>query len=132
TTTFLWQGSSHGGGNWVDPLLGHNIGATYNPTGLDEGLLLRLTVSLTNSGGTTTTTQSFGIVQEDPNETALVTLSGNAVEGQTVIAAVNEPDAPTTGILYTFQTSPDGVNWTTVQSLTDVNTYTTVEGTEGQ
>src|SRR5262249_10305921 len=91
-----------------------------------------LTVSLTNSGGTTTTTQSFGIVQEDPNETALVTLSGNAVEGQTVTATVNEPDAPATGILYTFQTSTDGVNWTTVQSQTDVNTYAIAGNSEGQ
>ena len=69
-----------------------------------------------------------------PVDDASVSLNGlsgsNAVEGQQVTAVVTDADAPSSGIIYTFETSSDGTNWTPVQSGSSAS-YTPGETDEG-
>ena len=101
-----------------------------------EGGTLEVVVSFAdpgNASGSETTTVSAGTVQENPAENATISLaglsSGNAVEGQLVTVTVTEPDAPASGITYTWK-----VNGSTVKTGVDAagNTYTPTETDEGQ
>ena len=128
--TYSWQ-TQDVNGNWDQ--VGSN--SSYTPTENDEGLALRLVTTYADDpSGSESRTVDLGIVQENPNENADITLagltSGNAVEGQQITATVTEPDAPASGITYTFETSSDGTNWTTVQSGSSA-TYTPGEADEG-
>ncbi|MDR3659051.1 MAG: hypothetical protein P4L86_01315, partial [Mycobacterium sp.] len=83
-------------------------GATYTPTETDEGGTLAVAVSFTDTHGNAEIgSTTVGTVAEDPNENATVALVGldsnnNAVEGQQITASVADPDAPTSGITYTW------------------------------
>jgi hypothetical protein len=109
--------------------------ATYTPTEGDEGGTLEVVVSLTdpgNPGNTETITVVAGTVHESPTENATISLagltSGNAVQDTQLTATVTDPDAPASGINYTWK-----VNGTTVFTGTDAagKTYTPTEGNEG-
>jgi FG-GAP-like repeat len=108
-------------------------GNTYTPTEANEGLPITVSASFTDTHGNAESgTTSAGTVQENPAENATISLaglaSGNAVEGRQITATVTDPDAPASGINYTWK-----VNGTTVFSGTDAagNTYTPTEANEG-
>jgi len=109
--------------------------AVYVPTESDEGHALTVNISFTDAlGQVESSSASAGKVAESPTENATIVLSGlneagNAVEGQQLTASVNEPDAPASGIIYTWT-----VNGQTVHTGTDANgaSYTPTEADEGQ
>jgi fibronectin-binding autotransporter adhesin len=84
---------------------------SYVPTEADEGRQFQVVVSYTDADDHAEKTRiAAGVVQEDPNENAAITLTGltkgNAVEGVKVTATVTDSDAPKSGITYTW--SVDG------------------------
>jgi Domain of unknown function (DUF4347)/FG-GAP-like repeat len=133
SATYQWQVNT--GSGFVNATGTGATTATYTPTEGDEGGTLQVVVSFADAGnasGSETTTVSAGTVQESSTENATISLaglaSGNAVEGQQITATVTEPDAPASGINYTWK-----VNGTTVFTGTDAagNTYTPTEADEG-
>jgi fibronectin-binding autotransporter adhesin len=106
----------------------------YVPSEADEGRQLKVVVSYTDADNHAETSSiSAGIVQEDPNENASITLSGltkgNAVEGVKVIATVTDSDAPKSGIIYTWSVG-DQVVKTGVDAYG--SSYTPTEYDEGK
>jgi hypothetical protein len=108
-------------------------GNSYTPVEADEGKALTVNVSFTDvAGNAETGSATGGTVQESPTENATFALtgltSGNAVQGQQVTATVTEPDAPASGITYTWK-----VNGSTVHTGVDAagSTYTPSEADEG-
>jgi hypothetical protein len=83
-------------------------GKTYTPTEANEGLPITVSVSFTDTHGNAESgTASAGTVQERPTENASFTVSG-LVNGQAeanhpLTATVTEPDAPASGITYTWK-----------------------------
>src|SRR5260370_574846 len=109
-------------------------GSTYTPTELDEGQAISVSVSFTDTHTNAETgTASAGTVAENPAENATISMAGltggNAVEGTQLSATVTDPDAPASGITYTWT-----VNGLTVLSGVDAagSTYTPTEFDEGQ
>jgi hypothetical protein len=104
-------------------------GSSYTPTEGNEGSILAVATSFTDvHGNHETGTLTAGSVAESPTENATVSLSGAPVEGQLITATVTEPDAPSSGITYTWT-----INGTTVHSGVDAagSSYTPTEGNEG-
>src|SRR6201999_2850079 len=105
-------------------------GNTYTPTEADEGQAISVSVSFHETNGDFKTgSASAGTVQESAADQTL-SLSGldanhNAVEGQQITAAVNDPDAGSS-ITYTWT-----VGGATVQGDSG-NTYTPTEADEGK
>jgi hypothetical protein len=92
---------------------------SYTPTEADEGLPITVSVSFTDKHGNAESgTASAGIVEERPTENASFTVAGHPVPNQTLTATVTEPDAPNSGITYSWI-----VNGITKQSGSS-NTYT--------
>ncbi len=127
--TYSWQ-TLDVNGNWNQV----GSGSSYAPTETDEGHSLKLvTTYAADPSGSESKTVNFGVVQESPTENASIVLSGltsgNAVEGQQITATVSEPDAPASGITYTWT-----VGNTVVHSGSDAAgaTYTPTENHEGQ
>jgi fibronectin-binding autotransporter adhesin len=101
--------------------------ATYVPNENDEGHALTVNISFADAlHQVETSSASAGTVAESPTENATISLDGAAVEGQQITATVTDPDAPASGILYTW--TVDGV---TVCTGIDANSYTPTEGNEG-
>ena len=104
-------------------------GSSYTPIEGNEGGVLAVAVSFTDTHGNVETGNvSAGTVAEKPGENAAISLSGAAVEGAPITATVTEPDAPTSGITYTWT-----VNGATVKTGVDAagSSYTPIEGNEG-
>jgi FG-GAP-like repeat len=138
--TFIWKA----GGTVV------GSGNTYTPSEADEGKPLTVDISFTDLGDSNgDVTESdpavpvgthFGvpssvanIVQENPNENAAFTVAGlvngHLAPNQQLTATVTEPDAPTSGITYTWQV--DGVTRKTGVDSAG-NTFTPVLGDESK
>jgi hypothetical protein len=119
--TYQWQLDGHDIANATD--------AIYLPTEGDEGHALTVNVSFVDAlSHTETSSASAGTVAESPTENATISLSGAAVEGTPITASVTDPDAPASGIVYTWT-----VGNTVVHTGTDAagDTYTPSEGNEG-
>ena len=110
-------------------------GNTYTPNENDEGLPVSVSVSFTDTHGDVgeTGTVSAGTVQENPTENASFSVSGlvsgHVVEGNQLTATVTEPDAPASGIPYTWK-----VNGSTVHTGVDAagSSYTPTDTDEGK
>ncbi|MBV8824881.1 MAG: VCBS repeat-containing protein, partial [Hyphomicrobiales bacterium] len=106
--------------------------ATYTPAEADEGGALSVIVTYAGDGDSTTATAA-NAVAESPTENASFTVAGlvngHAAPDHALTATVTEPDAPASGITYTWQV--DGVT-----KLTGVdaagNTYTPHAGDAGK
>jgi hypothetical protein len=124
--TYQWQ------------LDGENIqdatSASYTPTESDEGHALTVEVGFIDAQQHSETSEaSAGTVQESPTENAAIALSGlvdgSPVEHHQVTAIVTDPDAPSSGITYTWM-----VGGQTVKTGMDAdgNSYTPTEADEGK
>ena len=128
--TFTWKA----GGNVV------GSGSTYTPSEADEGKPLTVDASFADPGNgavaesnTNVAVGSPDIVQENPTENASFTVSGlvngRMVPNQQLAATVTEPDAPASGITYTWQV--DGITRKTGVDSAG-NTFTPVLGDDSQ
>ncbi len=127
--TYQWYAD----GTLVHTALDNN---SYTPTEADEGKALTVTTSFTDATNDpeSGTSAASAVVAESPTENATISLAGlngdgNAVQDTPITATVTDGDAPASGIIYTFQTSSDGTNWTTVQTGTSAS-YTPTEADE--
>jgi len=82
-------------------------GNTYTPTENDEGSPIGVAVSFTDTHGFSESgSASAGTVQESPTENASISISGQVSghpqDGHQLTATVTEPDAPASGITYTW------------------------------
>lgn len=121
---------------WVS--VQHGNSNSYTPTESVEGEQIRVEVTYTDTHGQP---QDFivpaGTVQDDPNESAHVDLTGldgdNAVDGTPVVATVTDDDAPSgSGITYIFQTyDVNTSSWSIVQQGGG-NSYTPGESDDGK
>lgn len=120
---------------WV--IVQHGNSNSYTPTESVEGEQIRVEVTYTDAHGQP---QDFivpaGTVQDDPNESAHVELTGldgdNAVDGTPVVATVTDSDAPASGITYIFQTyDVNTSSWSIVQQGGG-NSYTPGESDDGK
>lgn len=121
---------------WVS--VQHGNSNSYTPTESVEGEQIRVEVTYTDTHGQP---QDFivpaGTVQDDPNESAHVQLTGldgdNAVDGTPVVATVTDDDAPSgSGITYIFQTyDVNTSSWSIVQQGSG-NSYTPGESDDGK
>ncbi len=106
---------------------------TYTPQEADEGQAISVAVSFTDSNGDTESgSVSGGKVAQSPADATLsltgLDVNNNAVEGQQVTAAVNDPTAGS-GITYTWTV---GGNQVTPDGGPGGNTYTPTVADEGQ
>nr|WP_246752021.1 VCBS domain-containing protein [Bradyrhizobium diazoefficiens] len=121
---------------WV--MLQHGSGNSYTPTEAIEGEQVQVEAFYTDlQGQLQRLVAPAGTVQEDPNESAHVELTGldgnNAVDGMTVYATVTDDDAPSgSGITYIFQTyDVNTSSWSIVQQGGG-NSYTPGESDDGK
>jgi hypothetical protein len=128
--TFIWKA----GGNVV------GSGSAYTPSEADEGRPLTVDVSFIDPAASNVAESNTGvavgspnIVQESATENASFTVSGlvngHLTPNQQLTATVTEPDAPTSGITYTWQV--DGVTRKTGVDSAG-NTFTPVLGDESK
>src|SRR4029077_2323849 len=134
-TGYQWQSSSNGGATWSN--IASATSASYTAAEADEGHLLRVVETATDSDGgpsTTSTSAATGPVSDITLAfTSQASISGTAKEGS-VLSAVNgtldDSDAAVTG--YQWQISADGsTNWSNIGGATG-STYTPVETDETQ
>jgi hypothetical protein len=129
TVHYRWQSSADGGKSWTD--ISGAITPTYTLGEGDENHLIRVHTSLTDDTGQTVTANSdptASVVDVFP--TLSVTVTGSAIERQTLTAhAVAGSDESET-VHYQWQSSADGgKSWTDISGAT-APTYTLGEGHE--
>ena len=128
TATYQWQVNT--GSGFVNATGTGATTATYTPTEGDEGGQLQVIITTADPGNPgSKETLTLGVpvaVQESPTENASFTVSGlvagHPVPNHALTATVTEPDAPNSGITYTWQ-----VNGVTRQTGSS-NTYTPQPG----
>jgi hypothetical protein len=135
TATVTDGGSAVTGATYTFKVAGTSVQSSasnsYTPVEADEGKALTVDVSFTDVAGNAESLAgtSAGTVNENPNENATFTVSGlvngHAVPNHPLTATVTEPDAPGSGITYTWK-----VNGVTTHTGVDGagNTYTPQPG----
>src|SRR4029077_5414489 len=133
-TGYQWQSSSNGGATWSN--IAAATSASYTAAEADEGHLLRVVETATDSDGgpnTTSTSAATGAVSDITlGFTSQAAISGTAKEG-TALSAVNgtldDSDAAVTG--YQWQISADGgATWSNIAAAPSAS-YTAAEADEG-
>src|SRR6202011_3137950 len=74
----------------------------------------------------------YGLYLVETVQQTTTVYDSHPTESHTLTATVSDSDGdlPTSGISYTWQASSDGIQWTTVHTATDDNTYTPTEADE--
>jgi hypothetical protein len=128
TVAYQWQESFNGGTTWSNITGATSL--TYAVQQADEGAILRIvaTSSDTDGGGTTSTSSLTSTVTDIP-PTLSVTITGKALDGQTLkaVPVANDADAV---ITYQWQIFSGG-KWTNIAGATG-KTLAVTEADEGQ
>ena len=126
-TSYTWQSSSDGS-NWT------TIGtsSTYTITSSEEGKSIKVVVAYTDgeSNSESVTASSVSIAHVDSGD-ATYLINGTSSTGQTLSTSATTADPDGNGSItsYTWQSSSDGSNWTTIGTS---STYTITSSEEGK
>ena len=135
-TSYQWQASTDSGATWSNITL-NGTGSTYTAIEADEGHLLRVIETATDSDGgpatTSTSAASAAVADITLAFTSTASISGTAQEGSTLTAVngtLNDSDASVTS--YQWQASTDsGATWSNITLNGTGSTYTAIEADEG-
>jgi hypothetical protein len=116
--TYDWQVSTDGV-HWTEAH-GKNGLSSYTPVDADDGQLLRVELSFTDSNGNAETSSvSAGVVVSQGDHDLVTTLSTSTIEQGlqiTVTGVTDDGKAVTSGLSYSWQVSSDGTDWTQVNT----------------
>ena len=122
--TYAWYSSAD---NYANPI---GTGTTYLVKESDEGFTIEVKATATNEQGLTTTQTSNTLGKVvDVAPTLSVSISGSAVEGQTLTATPVQSSDEVETVHYQWQSSADGNSWSNIAGAT-ASTYTLLEGDE--
>lgn len=126
--TYQWQTSSNGI-LWTN-VADSSTASTFIPTFAQANLQLRVTISAVNAVDTATVTSNVVSGFLPPEATAIPTISGTTTVGQTLTATSGTWPQTSSGYVYQWQRSTDGVSWSSISSATS-STYVLVSGDAG-
>jgi len=115
--TYTWQ-RSDGNGGWVTLISGTDN--TYTLSANDVGQQIQVVTSYTDGQGfNENDVAATTAVVTAVNDGQGIILTGQAVEDQTLIATINDPDGYTSGASYQWLRSTDnGTSWTIIAGAT--------------
>lgn len=126
--TYQWQSSSNGI-LWTN-IADSSTAATYIPTFAQANLQLRVTISAVNAVDTATVTSNVVSGFLPPEATVIPTISGTTTAGQTLTATSGTWPQTSSGYVYQWQRSTNGVSWSDISSATS-STYVLASGDAG-
>jgi len=126
--TYQWQTSSNGI-LWTN-VAESSTASTFIPTFAQANLQLRVTISAVNAVDTATVTSNVVSGFLPPEATVIPTISGTTTVGQTLTATSGTWPQTSSGYVYQWQRSTDGVSWSSISSATS-STYVLVSGDAG-
>jgi len=126
--TYQWQTSSNGI-LWTN-VADSSTASTFIPTFAQANLQIRVTISAVNAVDTATVTSNVVSGFLPPEATAIPTISGTTTVGQTLTATSGTWPQTSSGYVYQWQRSTDGVSWSSISSATS-STYVLVSGDAG-
>ena len=126
--TYQWQTSSNGI-LWTN-VAESSTASTFIPTFAQANLQLRVTISAVNAVDTATVTSNVVSGFLPPEATVIPTISGTTTVGQTLTATSGTWPQTSSGYVYQWQRSTDGVSWSSISSATS-STYALVSGDAG-
>jgi len=126
--TYQWQTSSNGI-LWTN-VADSSTASTFIPTFAQANLQLRVIISAVNAVDTATVTSNVVSGFLPPEATVIPTISGTTTVGQTLTATSGTWPQTSSGYVYQWQRSTDGVSWSSISSATS-STYVLVTGDAG-
>jgi hypothetical protein len=126
--TYQWQSSSNGI-LWTN-IADSSTAATYIPTFAQANLQLRVTISAVNAVDTATVTSNVVSGFLPPEATVIPTISGTTTAGLTLTATSGTWPQTSSGYVYQWQRSTNGVSWSDISSATS-STYVLASGDAG-
>lgn len=126
--TYQWQTSSNGI-LWTN-VADSSTASTFIPTFAQANLQLRVIISAVNAVDTATVTSNVVSGFLPPEVTVIPTISGTTTVGQTLTATSGTWPQTSSGYVYQWQRSTDGVSWSSISSATS-STYVLVTGDAG-
>jgi hypothetical protein len=116
---YQWQVSHDSGATWANATGLGAASATYTPAEADEGGVLRALVTYAEVTGTESATSNLANAVLDAAPSLSVVQSGNAVEGQTLIATPTASSDEALAVSYQWQSSGDGgATWNPIAGAT--------------
>jgi hypothetical protein len=113
---YQWQRSADGGLTWAE--IPAALAASYVPVAADVGVILRVSVTASNAGGSASATSAPTTAVEPgvpPTSLSPPTISGVAQDGGSLAATTGTWSGAPTGYAYQWQRSTDaGLTWTDV------------------
>ncbi len=130
TTSRQWERCNQAGGSCV--ALAGETGSSHLLGAADIGSTLRVVVTATNAGGSTSAASpvTAPVLPLPPANLSAPTISGTAQEGQPLSATTGTWSGSPTSHTYAWQRSSDGSTWTTIPTATSP-TYTPVSADVG-
>ena len=130
TTARQWERCNQAGGSCV--ALPGDTGDSHLLTTADVGSRLKVVVTATNAGGSTSAASALSapVLPLPPSNLAAPAISGMPQEGQLLSATTGSWSGSPTSHVYAWQRSSDGSIWTTIASATTA-TYTPVSADVG-